>query len=149
MASTMENTSPHTTLTQSHRPAEALSVRRVFTRPGVHPFDAVEWELRTAAVGSVREGNVGSPKSWSQNSTNIVAQKYFRGQLTAPTRERSVKQMIARVAGTIADWGRERGYFASEEDSEAFEAELTHILLHQIAAFNSPVWFNVGFEESP
>src|SRR5215475_10419158 len=145
----MEQTTPNTTLTQSRKPAEALSVRRLFTRPGVHPFDAVEWELRTAAVGSFKQENVEFPKSWSQNSTNIVAQKYFRGQLTSPTRERSVKQMISRVSGTIADWGRERGYFASVEDGDTFEAELTYILLHQLAAFNSPVWFNVGFEESP
>src|ERR1041384_8374197 len=149
MASIMEKTSPQTTLTQTTRAPEALSVRRLFTRPGVHPFDAVEWETRTAAVGSFRQEDVEFPKSWSQNATNIVAQKYFRGQLNSPTRERSVKQMVSRVAGTISDWGRERGYFASEEDSDAFEAELTHILLHQIAAFNSPVWFNVGFEESP
>src|SRR5213076_652451 len=139
---------PQTTLDPT-APSEALRIRRIFTEPGVHPFDAVEWELRTAAVGSFRQDDVEFPKSWSQNATNIVAQKYFRGQLDSPTRERSVKQMISRVSGTIADWGRERGYFASEEDGDAFEAELTHILLHQIAAFNSPVWFNVGFEESP
>src|SRR3954466_6946702 len=139
---------PQTTLTAG-APAEALRVRRLFTEPGVHPFDAVEWELRTAAVGSFRQDDVEFPKSWSQNATNIVAQKYFRGQLDSPTRERSVKQMVARVAGTISDWGRERGYFATEADGDAFEAELTHILLHQVAAFNSPVWFNVGFEESP
>src|SRR5690349_20736409 len=145
----MEKTSPQTTLTQPTRAPEALSVRRLFTRPGVHPFDAVEWELRTAAVGSFRQEDVEFPKSWSQNSTNIVAQKYFRGQLNSPTRERSVKQMVSRVSGTIADWGRERGYFASEEDGDAFENELTYILLNQVAAFNSPVWFNVGFEESP
>src|SRR5262249_7878559 len=109
----------------------------------------VEWETRTAAVGSFKQENVEFPKSWSQNATNIVAQKYFRGQLSSPTREHSVKQMISRVAGTIADWGRERGYFATAEDGDTFEAELTYILLHQIAAFNSPVWFNVGFEENP
>ena len=90
-----------------------------------------------------------SRRRWSQNATNIVAQKYFRGQLDSPARERSVKQMIGRVAGTIADWGRARGYFATAEDGDAFEAELTYILLHQMAAFNSPVWFNVGFEEQP
>jgi ribonucleoside-diphosphate reductase alpha chain len=144
----MEQT-PQTTLTKDPRSGEALKVRRLFTQAGVHPFDAVEWETRTAAVGSFRQEGVEFPSTWSQNATNIVAQKYFRGQLTSPTRERSVKQMIGRVAGTIADWGRERGYFASVEDGDAFEAELTYILLHQLAAFNSPVWFNVGFEEQP
>ncbi|MDQ3678052.1 MAG: adenosylcobalamin-dependent ribonucleoside-diphosphate reductase, partial [Actinomycetota bacterium] len=89
------------------------------------------------------------PKTWSQNATNIVAQKYFRGQLGTPAREHSVRQMIGRVSGTIADWGRARGYFASAEEGDTFEAELAHVLLHQMAAFNSPVWFNVGFEESP
>jgi ribonucleoside-diphosphate reductase alpha chain len=144
----MEQT-PQTTLTREPRGGDALRVRRLFTRPGVHPFDQIEWESRTAAVGSFRQEDVEFPKSWSQNATNIVAQKYFRGQMDSPTRERSVKQMVGRVAGTISDWGRERGYFASEEDGDAFEAELTHILVNQIAAFNSPVWFNVGFEESP
>src|SRR5690349_1022537 len=145
----MEQTTPQTTLTHDPRAGEALSVRRLFTRPGVHPFDSVEWETRTAAVGSFKQENVEFPKSWSQNATNIVAQKYFRGQLSSPTRERSVKQMVGRVAGTISDWGRERGYFATAEDGDTFEAELTYILLNQLAAFNSPVWFNVGFEESP
>src|SRR3954464_12512230 len=139
---------PQTTLNPG-APAEALRVRRLFTEPGVHPFDTVEWELRSAAVGSFRQDDVEFPATWSQNATNIVAQKYFRGQLDSPTRERSVKQMVSRVAGTIADWGRSRGYFASEEDGDSFEAELTYILLHQMAAFNSPVWFNVGFEENP
>jgi ribonucleoside-diphosphate reductase alpha chain len=142
----MEQT-PQTTLTTEPRAGEALTVRRLFTQPGVHPFDTVEWESRTAAVGKFRQDDVEFPKTWSQNATNIVAQKYFRGQLESPTRERSVKQMVGRVSGTIADWGRERGYFASVEDGDAFEAELAFILLHQLAAFNSPVWFNVGFEE--
>ena len=149
----MEQT-PQTTTASPPRPGEALSVRRMFTTPGVHPFEQVEWELRDARIGhgdrvAFEQRDVEFPKSWSQNSTNIVAQKYFRGQLDSPTRERSVKQMVGRVAGTIADWGRERGYFASVEDGDAFEAELTHILLNQLAAFNSPVWFNVGFEEQP
>src|SRR3954466_13401921 len=142
-------TAPQTALATDIQPGRALTVERYFTTPGVAPFDAVEWELRTAAVGSFRQDNVEFPKSWSQNSTNIVAQKYFRGQLDSPARERSVKQMVSRVAGTIADWGRARGYFASEADGDAFEAELTYILVNQVAAFNSPVWFNVGFEESP
>src|ERR671922_136507 len=131
-----------------------LTVERRFTTPGVHPFDDVEWELRDAVIGDpsnpvFEQRQVEFPKSWSQNATNIVAQKYFRGKLGTEQRERSVKQMIGRVAGTIAAWGREGGYFASAEDGDAFEAELTHILLYQMAAFNSPVWFNVGFEEQP
>ncbi len=131
-----------------------LVVERHFTTPGVDPFDAVEWELRDAIIGDPEnpafcQRDVEFPKSWSQNATNIVAQKYFRGRLGSDERESSVKQMITRVAGTIAGWGRDGGYFATAEDADAFEAELTHILLHQKAAFNSPVWFNVGFEEHP
>src|SRR5947209_253731 len=127
-----------------------LSVRRYFTTPGEHPFDTVEWELRDARIGhgdkvTFEQRDVEFPRSWSQNATNIVAQKYFRGQPGATERERSVKQMISRVAGTIATWGRERGYFASADDADSFEAELTYVLLHQMAAFNSPVWFNVGW----
>jgi ribonucleoside-diphosphate reductase alpha chain len=133
---------------------EALSVKRFFTSPGQHAFDTVEWETRDARIAhgdrvAFEQPDVEFPKSWSQNATNIVAQKYFRGQLGSPTREHSVKQMVSRVAGTIADWGRSRGYFASVEDGDAFESELAYILVHQMAAFNSPVWFNVGFEESP
>jgi ribonucleoside-diphosphate reductase alpha chain len=145
---------PQTQLDAEVRTGEGLSVGRFFTTPGAHPFDLVEWERRDARIGhgdkvSFEQRDVEFPKSWSQNATNIVAQKYFRGQLGAPQRERSVRQMIGRVSGTIAGWGRERGYFATDEDAETFEAELTHILLHQMAAFNSPVWFNVGFEETP
>ena len=145
----MEQT-PQTPLTPNTQAGEGLSIRRFFTRPGEHPFDAIEWEVRDARIGhgdkiSFEQRDVEFPKSWSQNATNIVAQKYFRGQPGSPERERSVKQMINRVAGAIAGWGRERGYFATDEDAEAFEAELTHILVHQKAAFNSPVWFNVGW----
>jgi ribonucleoside-diphosphate reductase alpha chain len=145
---------PQTAFAQDVQAGQALSIRRRYTTPGVHPFDTVEWELRDARIGhgdkvAFEQRDVEFPKSWSQNSTNIVAQKYFRGQLDSPTRERSVKQMISRVAGTIADWGRSRGYFATAEDGDSFEAELSYILLHQMAAFNSPVWFNVGFEEHP
>jgi ribonucleoside-diphosphate reductase alpha chain len=148
------DSTPHPTIPQETAPGAALFVKRLFTSPDTHPFDTVEWELRDARIGhgdrvAFEQADVEFPKSWSQNATNIVAQKYFRGQIGHPARERSVKQMIGRVAGTIAGWGRERAYFATEEDAEAFEAELTHILLHQMAAFNSPVWFNVGFEESP
>ncbi len=133
---------------------EGLVIERRFSSPGTHPFDEVEWEIRDAVIGdpaapAFEQRGVEFPKSWSQNATNIVAQKYFRGQLGTEQRESSVKQMIGRVAGTISGWGREGGYFASDEDAEAFEAELTSILLNQKAAFNSPVWFNVGFEETP
>jgi ribonucleoside-diphosphate reductase alpha chain len=133
---------------------QGLSIERRFSTAGTHPFDEVEWEIRDAVIGdpespAFEQRGVEFPKSWSQNATNIVAQKYFRGQLGSEKRESSVKQMIGRVAGTISEWGREGGYFASAEDADAFEAELTSILLNQKAAFNSPVWFNVGFEEKP
>ena len=131
-----------------------LSVARRYTEAGVHPFDMIEWEIRDAIIGdpakpAFEQRGVEFPKTWSQNSTNIVAQKYFRGQMNTTERESSVKQMVGRVAGTIARWGRDGNYFASAEDADAFEAELTHILVNQRAAFNSPVWFNVGFEENP
>src|SRR5262245_44922231 len=133
---------------------KGLTVERRFTTPGTHPFDEVAWEIRDAVIGdpenpAFEQRGVEFPATWSQNATNIVAQKYFRGKMDSPDRESSVKQMINRVAGTIAGWGREGGYFAFDEDADTFEAELTHILLHQKAAFNSPVWFNVGFEERP
>src|SRR5437588_11658412 len=144
------NPAQHPTASPQTAPGKALSIERFFTTPDTHPFDAVEWERRDAHIGhgdkvSFEQRDVEFPKAWSQNATNIVAQKYFRGQLGSPAREHSVKQMIGRVAGTIARWGRERGYFASDEDADTFESELTHILLHQMAAFNSPVWFNVGW----
>ncbi|HTY95819.1 MAG TPA: hypothetical protein VMB91_02175, partial [Solirubrobacteraceae bacterium] len=142
--------------TTSHDAAhgQALEITRFFTDGTTHPFDAVEWEVRDARIGhgervAFEQQGVEFPTSWSQNATNIVSQKYFRGQLGSPEREHSVRQMIGRVAGTITRWGREGGYFAADRDAEAFEHELTHILLHQMAAFNSPVWFNVGFEEQP
>jgi ribonucleoside-diphosphate reductase alpha chain len=143
-----------TSITTPKNGLRGLAVERRFSSPGTHPFDEVEWEVRDAVIGDpakpafVQRG-VEFPKSWSQNATNIVAQKYFRGQLGSEKRESSVKQMVQRVAGTISGWGREGGYFASAEDADAFEAELTSILLNQKAAFNSPVWFNVGFEERP
>jgi ribonucleoside-diphosphate reductase alpha chain len=145
---------PQSPVAEVVRSDRALSVERVFTTPGVHPFEAVEWELRDARIGhgdrvAFEQLAVEFPKSWSQNATNIVAQKYFRGQLGSPERESSVKEMISRVAGTITGWGRAGGYFADEDDARTFNHELTYILLNQLAAFNSPVWFNVGFEESP
>ncbi|HEY6417230.1 MAG TPA: vitamin B12-dependent ribonucleotide reductase, partial [Acidimicrobiales bacterium] len=104
----MEQT-PHTTLTKDPRSGEALTVRRLFTQAGVHPFDSVEWETRTAAVGSFRQDGVEFPSTWSQNATNIVAQKYFRGTLGTAEREFSVRQVADRVADTITRWGVEGG----------------------------------------
>src|SRR3954463_9273327 len=145
--------SPSTTESTARETArsgvQGLTIERQFTEAGVDPFSTVDWELRTAEVGGFKQEGVEFPTTWSQNATNIVAQKYFRGRMAAPERESSVKQMIGRVAGTIAGWGREGGYFASEGDADTFEIELTAILLNQKAAFNSPVWFNVGFEETP
>src|SRR5579872_6553125 len=148
------NPTPHTTISQDTAPGRALTVERFFTTVGTHPFETVAWERRDARIGhgdrvAFEQKDVEFPASWSQNATNIVAQKYFRGQLGSPQRESSVKEMVSRVAGTITGWGRSGGYFAGEDDAKTFNHELTHILLHQMAAFNSPVWFNVGFEESP
>jgi ribonucleoside-diphosphate reductase alpha chain len=140
----------HPTISEHATTGTALSIKRMFTSPGTHPFDTIEWELRNARIGhgdrvAFEQQDVEFPKSWSQNATNIVAQKYFRGQPGSPERESSVKEMISRVTGTITRWGREGGYFSSEDDASTFNHELTHILLHQLAAFNSPVWFNVGW----
>src|SRR5919197_911274 len=131
-----------------------VGVRRLFTIPGRDPFEEIEWESRDALIpgkdGAVFEQKgVEFPKFWSQTATNIVAQKYFRGRMSSPERETSVKQMIGRVVETIGRWGRDGGYFATDEEAETFEAELKAILVNQLAAFNSPVWFNVGFEERP
>lgn len=132
----------------------SLAVRRYFTIPGRDPFDEIDWEIRDAFIPGkdkpvFDQKDVEFPKFWSQTATNIVAQKYFRGRMTSPERERSVKQMIGRVVDTISGWGRADGYFATEEEAETFEAELKAILVNQLASFNSPVWFNVGFEEKP
>src|SRR5919204_5971093 len=131
-----------------------IGVPRYFTTAGEHPFDLVEWEERDAVIAgkddpSFEQRGVEFPSFWSQTATNIVAQKYFRGKLGSPEREHSVKQMIGRVADTITGWGAAEGYFADDEQAETFRAELTHLLLNQMAAFNSPVWFNVGFEQEP
>src|SRR6187200_2941885 len=132
-----------------------ISVERRYTRPGVHPYDTVEWDTREAAItnehGKVvfEQKDLEFPKPWSALATNVVASKYFRGQIGTPERERSVKQMIDRVADTIADWGIKDAYFATDEDAEAFRNELKDILLKQRASFNSPVWFNVGIDAHP
>src|SRR6187431_2693409 len=131
-----------------------LGVRRFFTIPGRDPFDEIEWETRDALIPgkdapAFEQKDVEFPKFWSQTATNIVSQKYFRGRMASPERERSVKQMIGRVVDTIGGWGREGGYFATDDEADTFEAELKAILVNQYASFNSPVWFNVGFEAKP
>src|SRR4249920_3523445 len=132
----------------------SVGVRRLFTIPGRDPFDEVDWEIRDALIPgkdgpTFEQKDVEFPKFWSQTATNIVAQKYFRGRMASPERERSVRQMIGRVVSTIGTWGRQGGYFEREEEAQTFEDELKAILVNQMAAFNSPVWFNVGFEERP
>jgi ribonucleoside-diphosphate reductase alpha chain len=134
---------------------KGVVVPRYFSTPGVDPAEEVAWELRTAAIhgegGQVifEQREVEVPKSWSALATQVVASKYFRGALGSPERERSVRQLVGRVVRTIGRWGRKDGYFASEEDAAAFEAELGHLLYRQKMSFNSPVWFNVGVEEHP
>ena len=155
-AKTQETQAPAETLAENTvvDKTASLAVRRYFTIPGRDPFDEIEWEIRDAFIPGKEkpvfdQKEVEFPKFWSQTATNIVAQKYFRGRMTSPERERSVKQMIGRVVDTISGWGRADGYFATDEEADTFEAELKAILVNQLASFNSPVWFNVGFEEKP
>jgi len=130
--------------------APGLSFRRLFSKPGVSPYDEVEWDFRTAQItdaqGNVifEQKNVEVPKDWSMTATNIVASKYLHGKLGTPERETGVRQLVSRVAETIRDWGMAQGYFRTPEDGATFHDELVHILVRQHAAFNSPVWFNVG-----
>src|SRR5215467_6075691 len=134
----------------SKKKAPGLSFRRFFTKPGVSPYDEIEWELRTAAITDSHGGvifeqkDVEVPKDWSMTATNIVASKYLHGKLGTPERETGVRQLVSRVAETIRDWGMAQGYFRTPDDAVTFHDELAHILLRQYAAFNSPVWFNVG-----
>ncbi|MFZ3266132.1 MAG: vitamin B12-dependent ribonucleotide reductase [Terriglobales bacterium] len=136
--------------TNNKKKAPGLSFRRLFTKPGVSPYDDVEWEFRTASITDSQGGiifeqkNVEVPKDWSMTATNIVASKYLHGQVGTPERETGVRQLVARVAETIRDWGMKDGYFRTNEDATTFHDELVHLLIRQYAAFNSPVWFNVG-----
>jgi ribonucleoside-diphosphate reductase alpha chain len=132
-----------------------LTFERRWTRPGVHPYDEITWEYRTAGISSetgktvFEQKDVEVPAFWSQLATNVVVSKYFRGHVGTPEREHSVKQLIDRVVNTITAWADTQRYFATDEDLAAFQAELTHLLVHQKMAFNSPVWFNVGIEAKP
>ena len=128
-----------------------LKVRRIHTTPGVHPYDQVTWERRDVVMTNWRDGSVNFeqhgvefPDSWSVNAANIVTTKYFRGAVGTPQREWSLKQLVDRVTDVYTATGRQQGYFASDEDAEIFDHELKYALIHQIFAFNSPVWFNVG-----
>jgi ribonucleoside-diphosphate reductase alpha chain len=133
-----------------------IGIQRHFTNPGVHPYDEVAWERRDSRLSNWKTGEVSFeqlgvefPVSWSVNATNIVSQKYFRGSLGTAERETSLRQVIDRVADTITAWGTEGGYFVDAAEAEAFNAEMKHILVHQKAAFNSPVWFNIGVKGVP
>ena len=137
------------------RNRNGLPWKRYFTRPGVAPFDEVQWETREASITNEKgevvfeQHDVEIPTTWSQVATNVVVSKYFRGVIGTPERERSVKQLIGRVVRTIHGWANKQGYFATPEAAEIFRDELTHLLVHQKAAFNSPVWFNAGIEQRP
>ena len=135
----------------STAPARGITVERIHTTPGVHPYDEVVWESRDVVMTNWRDGSVNFeqrgvefPEFWSVNATNIVTSKYFRGAVGSPTRESSLRQLIDRVVSVYRASGLEHGYFASDEDAEIFAHELTWMLLHQVFSFNSPVWFNVG-----
>jgi ribonucleoside-diphosphate reductase alpha chain len=132
-----------------------IALERFFTRPGVDPMSEVEWDLRSAVISGedgrvvFEQREVEVPRFWSQTATNVVVSKYFRGPLGSPQRERSVRQLIGRVVETMGGWGERQGYFTSPEVRDTFKAELTHLLLNQMASFNSPVYFNVGIEPKP
>ena len=133
-----------------------IGITRHFTQPDVHPYDEVEWEQRDARITNFRDGTVAFeqtdvefPRSWSLNATNIVTQKYFRGTPGTDGRETSLRQVIDRVVDTITDWGMRDGYFVDDDEAESFRAELKHLVVNQKAAFNSPVWFNIGVEGVP
>src|SRR5499425_3070707 len=141
---------------QATQPARrGVGIARRFVPVGTNPYDEVEWEIRSAVIqgegGEVvfEQRDVEMPKVWSQLATNVVVSKYFRGPLGTPQRERSVRQLVGRVVETIGEWGDAQGYFATPGDRRAFTDELTHLLLHQKASFNSPVWFNMGVEPKP
>jgi ribonucleoside-diphosphate reductase alpha chain len=137
------------------KPTKGLTFERRWTTPGIHPYDEITWEYRTAGISSetgksvFEQKDVEVPNFWSQLATNVVVSKYFRGHLNTPERETSVRQLIDRVVNTIAAWAETQRYFATDEDLATFKAELTHLLVHQKMSFNSPVWFNVGIEPKP
>ena len=139
---------------QSAEARKGLRLERYFTTDGVHPYDEIDWERRDSKIGGeggtvFEQKGVEVPKFWSMTATNVVASKYFRGKLTSPDREWSVKQMVDRVVDRITKWGVEGGYFTTDGDAEIFNHELKYLMVHQYASFNSPVWFNIGVEGVP
>ena len=146
-------------MTVTSDPASSISpsrLQRHFTESGSDPYGSVEWQRRDAKLTNFLDGSVSFeqsdiefPERWSATASNIVAQKYFRGSLGAADREWSLRQVIKRVASTIRKWGEVDGYFANVEEADTFEDELAWLLLHQRCAFNSPVWFNLGVENTP
>jgi ribonucleoside-diphosphate reductase alpha chain len=155
VGSSSTNSEATETRSRKAQASPGLEFPRFFSTAGVDPFDQVEWDLRDAIIGNEKgtvvfeQRGVEIPKSWSQQATNIVVSKYFRGHVGAPERERSVKQLIGRVVNTITDWAKKQKYFASDAALSAFSDDLKYLLVHQKAAFNSPVWFNCGFEKAP
>src|SRR5688572_26976367 len=151
----LENTLPEPRNTMSKAAPKGLTFARFFTRAGRHPYEEVTWERRSAVINDERgqpvfeQRDIEVPQTWSQTATNIVSSKYFRGQIGSPDREASVRRLISRVVDTITGWAEKQGYFASTDDLRAFSDELAHLLVQQKAAFNSPVWFNVGIEKHP
>src|SRR5262249_19109913 len=150
-----KSTAAETTPASAGPAVPGLEYERFFSRAGIDPFDEIEWDLRSAVIGNEKgavgfeQRDVEIPRFWLQEATNIVVSKYFRGTIGTPERERSVKQLIGRVVDTITDWAEKQKYFASDDDLQAFSDDLKHLLVYQKAAFNSPVWFNVGFEKHP
>ncbi len=155
VSSSTGNTETTETVRRKTQASPGLEFPRFFSTAGADPFDQVEWELRDAIIGNEKgtvvfeQRDVEMPKSWSQQATNIVVSKYFRGHVGSPERERSVKQLIGRVVNTITEWARKQKYFANDAALSAFSDDLKYLLVHQKAAFNSPVWFNCGFEKAP
>ena len=132
-----------------------ISIERLFTRAGVDPMSEVDWELRSAIIAGedgrvvFEQRDVEVPREWSQTAANVVVSKYFRGPLGSSRRETSARQVVTRVVDTISAWGDKQHYFATDADRDSFSAELSYLLVHQMASFNSPVYFNVGIEPRP
>src|ERR1700684_2963710 len=147
---TSTTTSTSAAVPATKKKAPGLTFKRFFTKAGVSPYDELEWELRLAQITDSQGGiifeqkDVEVPKDWSMTATNIVASKYLHGKMGTPERETGVRQLVARVAETIRDWGMAQGYFKTADDGATFHDELVHLLVRQHVAFNSPVWFNVG-----